>query len=354
VNGFPPFLLFGDMWQNILIMFSIPFVCAVILTPLFRFIAHQTGTLDIPNGSLKRHSQATAYLGGVAIYVTLCFSYVVFEMFFHSSLYIVPRVDYFLGVTFLLLIGLIDDIFTISPLKKLIGQVGACLFFLKAGFYFKAPLVTKFLPHFLCFPEMIVGVGLFLSLWWVVSIINAINLLDIMDGLATTVSFMAVGGFALYNGSFDDGILLIPLLGALSGFFLYNRPRASIYLGDAGSLMLGGIVSTLPFVFGWGNTPEWGEIFAPLIILGIPIIELCWLMGVRISLGIPFYHGSPHHFALYLKKWGWSVKKILRVTGAMGGISSFIAYCVAFGGGNLFPIAGISFLGAFFLLFVCL
>lgn len=353
MNGFPPFLVLECGWQNILLAFLIPLVCVWAVTPFFRFIAHKTRIIDIPNGALKKHEQPTAYLGGVAIYTTLCFSYFLLNKV-SSLFFLVSGKCYFLGITSLLIIGLLDDIFTISPFKKLLGQVVACFFFLKAGFYFKAPFLENFLPGFLCLPEIIFCLGIVLSLWWMASIINAINLLDIMDGLATTVSFMALGGFALYSGTVDRGIILLPILGALSGFFFYNKPRASIYLGDAGSLLLGGVLATTPFVFGWGNAYEWRKILAPLIILGIPIVELCWLIGIRTSLGIPFYHGSPHHLALYLKKWGWSIKKVLRSTGGVGALSSLIAYGVAFGGKYFFITAGISFLGAFFLLFICL
>ena len=250
--------------------------------------------------------------------------------------------------------GLIDDIFAISPFKKLVGQSVACLCFLQAGLYFKEPFLAHFLPAIFCTPGIIFFVGMFLSLWWMLSIINAINLIDIMDGLAVTVSFVALLGMALYSGAFDTGVLVLPFLGALAGFFFYNKPRASIYLGDTGSLVLGGILATVPFVFGWGVSCRWGMIFAPPLVLLIPLLELCWLVWIRTSLRIPFYYGSPHHFALYLKKWGWSTKKILRVTGLIGALCGVLASFVAFGIAGFLSAITFSFLGMFFLLFFLL
>jgi UDP-GlcNAc:undecaprenyl-phosphate GlcNAc-1-phosphate transferase len=329
MNGFPPFLFLGVNWY-LIALFFIPFSFACVLTPLFRFVAHKTGLLDKPNGILKKHQQATAYLGGLAVYIAIVLVYFLFNLFYSDAFFADLSGYYFLGITILLATGLIDDIFAISPFQKIVGQCLACIFFLRAGFFFKKPILSLFLPSFLCTPEKIFLIGVILSLWWMLSIINAINLIDVMDGLAVTVSFMALLGMLLYGGSFDKSFLVVPFLGVLMGFFFYNKPRASIYLGDAGSLVLGGILATTPFIFGWGVSCKWRMVIAPLIILLIPIAELCWLVLIRTHLRIPFYNGSPHHLALYLKRWGWPVEKILTVTVLVGAACDLIAKCVAF------------------------
>ncbi len=352
MNGLPPFLVLGPVLRDSLILFLVPLLVGLVVTPIFRFIAHKVGLLDIPNGDLKKHEQATAYLGGVAVYVAagLCYFFL-FRFIYSDSFFGALNTSYFIGITTLLGLGLIDDIFAISPLQKILGQCVACIFFLQAGFSFKEPLLSHFLPTIFCVPEIIFFVGITLSLFWMLSIINAINLIDIMDGLAVTVSFMALLGMGLYSGSLDRGFLLLPFLGALVGFFFYNKPRASIYLGDAGSLVLGGILATAPFIFGWGSACQWGMVLAPPLVLLIPIVELCWLVWIRTHLRIPFYCGSPHHFALYLKKWGWSTKKILRITGLIGAICGVLASFVAFGSMGFLSAVTFSFLGMFFLLF---
>lgn len=355
MNGFPPFLFLRSVVPFLSVLFFVPLAIAWVVTPFFRFIAHKTGVLDIPNGALKKHEQVVAYLGGAAIYVAIGLSYFfVFGLLYPSLFFVALKSSYFLGITVLLGVGLIDDIFAISPFQKLVGQSIACLCFLQAGLYFKEPFLARFLPAIFCTPEIIFFVGITLSLWWMLSIINAINLIDIMDGLAVTVSFVALLGMALYSGTFDRGVLLLPFLGVLAGFFFYNKPRASIYLGDTGSLVLGGILATVPFVFGWGISCQWGMVFSPPLVLLIPILELCWLVWIRTYLRIPFYYGSPHHFALYLKKWGWTIKKILRVTGLLGTICVVLASFVAFGAMFFLSALVVSFLGMFFLLFYCL
>ncbi len=355
MNGFPPFLFLGSNLRYLSALFFVPLALAWVVTPLFRSIAHKTGLLDVPNGNLKKHEQATAYLGGVALYVAAGLAYFFLYSFFYSNMGAFAFSGYyFLGITLLLAVGLVDDVFAISPFQKIVGQGIACIFFLQAGLYFKEPVISFFLPTIFCTPDIVFLLGITLSLWWMLSIINAINLLDIMDGLAITVSFMALLGMAFYSGSLTKGIVLIPFLGILAGFFFYNKPRASIYLGDAGSLVLGGILSTTPFFFGWGCSLQGGMIAAPFIILLIPILELCWLISIRTYLKIPFYHGSPHHFALYLKRRGWSIKKILRITGAIGALCGMIAGLVAFGAVCFLSAVTLFFLGTFFLLFFCL
>ena len=143
MNGFPPFLFLGSVSQRLSVLFFVPLIVAWIITPFFRFIAHKTGLLDIPNGALKKHKQATAYLGGVAVYVAAGLAYFFLLRFVYPGLCSAAfNGYYFIGITILLGMGLIDDIFAISPFKKLIGQFIASVFFLQAGLYFKEPLLS--------------------------------------------------------------------------------------------------------------------------------------------------------------------------------------------------------------------
>lgn len=100
-------------------------------------------------------------------------------------------------------------------------------------------------------------------------------------------------------------------MGALIAFFWYNRPPAKIYLGDAGSLFIGGFLATIPFLFNWGLYNNCYGFLTPAIILAIPLLEVTFLVIIRSYKGIPFYQGSPDHFCLYLKMNGWSIWEIL-------------------------------------------
>ena len=230
-------------------------------------------------------------------------------------------------------------------------QAIACLFFVNAGCVFKESLLRTLFPFLPDHTPLFSFLGVFFALWWMLAIINALNLIDIMDGLATSVSLCALWGMSVLWGEYR---LFLPLLGVLVGFFFYNRPKASIYLGDAGSLFLGGVLATTPFLFGWGNVAQWPALIAPCVILFVPIFELCSLMIIRSYLGIPFYYGSPHHFALWFKRRGWGVKKILRVTGSLGMLCSLLALVMSTSLLTFWYQASILLLGAAFFLFLCL
>ena len=134
-----------------------------------------------------------------------------------------------------------------------------------------------------------------------------------MDGLATLLAICATISFAVVaiaSHQLEVLLLLAPFLGALMAFFWYNKPKAQIYLGDTGSLVIGGFLSVIPFLFNWGLYGSYGFL-SPLIILSIPLLEVATLIVVRTYKGIPFYNGSPDHFSIYLQQKGWGKNKIL-------------------------------------------
>lgn len=105
-------------------------------------------------------------------------------------------------------------------------------------------------------------------------------------------------------------MVLASLFGALLGFFLYNKPPAKIYLGDAGSLFIGSVLSVMPFLISWTNSGG-DSLTVPAILLATPILEVVALVVIRSYYKIPFYQGSPHHFSIMLRNKGWSVWRIL-------------------------------------------
>lgn len=276
---------------SILISFLITFY----LVPLLAAFAIRLKVLDIPDGKIKNHEKATPYLGGVGVYIGFLTSVALVFPFENQILLFI------VGSTLLLFVGLIDDLLRIKPYQKFFGQSIAALCFLKAGFHLKE---LFFLSNYWNIP---------ISFLWIMSVINAFNLVDVMDGLATnlatcaTLSFMVI---ALTFGHYNLALLLGSLAGALIAFFWYNRPPAKIYLGDAGSLFIGGFLATVPFLFNWGLYNSYGFL-TPAIVLAIPLLEVTFLVIIRSYKGIPFYYGSPDHFCLYLKMNGWAIWEIL-------------------------------------------
>jgi len=269
------------------------------LVPIFICIAHKCKILDCPDGLVKKHTLATPYLGGAAVY--LGFLVAMALVFPFSNTFF----QFLMGSSILFYLGLLDDLIAFLPAQKFIGQCIAVLCFLKAGFYLKA--------HFFHNIWNIALSGL-----WMLLVINAFNLIDIMDGLATTVAlFVGVNFFiiALMLQNYTVAILLSAIIGALLAFLRFNKPRAAIYLGDAGSLFIGGFFSTIPFLLDWGIFHAYGFLL-PIIILAIPLLEVAGLIFIRTAKGIPFFKASPDHFALYLKAQGMKEYGILSLVSA--------------------------------------
>ncbi len=264
------------------------------IVPICSLLAHHFKFLDNPDGALKRHKAPTPYLGGVAVYCGFLMGLALTTPF-ESNLSLL-----LIGSTLLLFLGLIDDLIPLASYQKFIGQCIIALCFLKIDLLLK----ESFFINIWLVPILI---------FWIASVTNAFNLIDIMDGLATTAaltSSLVFFGIALFTGSYPVAILLAAFIGSLMGFLWYNRPPARIYLGDAGSLFIGGILGTIPFLLPWGTYNAWGFL-APLGILGVPLLEVTSLVLIRTYKGIPFFNGSPDHFACYLMAHGWTKQLIL-------------------------------------------
>lgn len=274
--------------------FFISFLVTFYLVPLCIKIARRLQFIDEPDGKIKQHKQATPYLGGVAVYVGFLAAFCLTFPFENSILL------FFAGSTLLLFVGLIDDLVVLRPSQKFFGQILATICFLKAGLFLK----TQFFSNYWNIP---------ISAFWILSVINAFNLVDVMDGLATLLAIGATASFLTLAIFFNMPMVIVLLsafLGPLVAFFWYNKPTAQIYLGDAGSLFIGGFLATIPFLFNWGVYTASGYL-TPLIILAIPLLEVSTLVIVRSYKKIPFYRGSPDHFSIYLQQNGWPKVLIL-------------------------------------------
>lgn len=312
---------------KIVFSFIFSFFITLFFIPHFCLLAKRWRFMDTPDGKIKKQSSAVPYLGGVAIYMGFLCG-LVFTLPFENKISLL-----IIGCTLLLLLGLLDDLFQMKPYQKFFGQTIVAFSFLKAGFYLKSHVfydVWK-MP---------------LSIVWILTVINAFNLVDVMDGLATSLAIYATTTLFIVAFLLNHGVVMILLaafLGPLCAFFVYNRPPAHIYLGDAGSLFIGGFLATAPFLFDWG-TYNWYGYLTPLIILGIPLLECTSLILIRTYKGIPFYLGSPDHFCCYLMDNGWSKRAILIYLFIMSFILGLISLAFVFGKISFLETLGLGFL----------
>ncbi len=277
-----------------LTVFIFSFFLSCYLSPMVRRFALHFGVVDIPDGKLKKHKKKVAYGGGIAIYLSFIISIMIFYPLENNIFWLL------VGITFLLGLGIVDDCKILTPHQKFMGQFLAVICLLKNGFYLKAQFLSVFW-------------NIFFSTFWLLLTINSFNLVDVMDGLASLLAIIATSFFfilSLFMHQYAISILLLIFLGSLFGFFIYNKPPATIYLGDGGSLLIGGFLGSIPFFLPWSDFGDFAY-YTPIVILSIPLLEVFFLILIRSFKGIPFYRGSPHHFAIYLQKRGWTIKQVL-------------------------------------------
>lgn len=244
-----------------------------LLTPLMRLVCLRFGFLDQPCRR-KIHIKAIPRLGGLAVaaafLVTLAFVFVV-DADFHNALS--SKINGLLiSVGIIMLAGLWDDIWEIKPFLKLFFHSLAAVVLFYSGF--KIKVFTNFLTG--AEIQLPFGLSLFLTVLWVIGMINAINLIDGMDGLAAGTALISGLGLlcvSLYSNTMVTVILLSILCGSVSGFLYYNFPPAKIFLGDTGSMFLGLIFAVAGIATMQQKVVTAVTLIIPLCALAIPVSD---------------------------------------------------------------------------------
>lgn len=287
--------------------FSLALLLSLYGAPLARRAALKYGMVDHPDGRLKHQREPVPYLGGLAIYLAFLVS-LAFTFAFRQEV-----LGMVLAGTLVMMLGLIDDFGVLSPGTKLAGQFLAVFVLIKSGIRIEIAALPEWL-------------ALALTVLWMIGIINAFNLLDIMDGLSAGVGLVSAAGLlvvAVLNGDTTIAFMLAALAGSLLGFLRYNFHPATIYMGDAGSLFIGLVLGALAMIGQYGGRHQ-VSLLSPVLILGIPIFDTFFVMYIRYLRGLPLFRGSPDHMALRLRQWGMTVPQVVVVsylaTAVLGGI----------------------------------
>src|SRR5215470_18833467 len=314
------------------------FLFALCWTPLMRKTALHLGIVDKPDGSLKKQEDATPYLGGLAVFMAFLFTVGVLTDFGPEILGLL------LSGSIALLVGLLDDFGAMTPTQKLLGETLAALVLIKSGTYIK----LEFLPLWIAIP---------LTVLWILAVTNALNIIDILDGLASGVSVIAAVSIAIANfmaGRNSVAFLSLVLAGSVLGFLRHNFHPAKIYLGDAGSLFIGFMLAALSMNAGYTRV-NLLAVISPVLILGIPLFDLMLVMFIRWRKGIPMTKGSPDHFALRLRRIKLSVRETAVTTYIIGVLLSGVALLMsqvtlAWAAGTMFGALSAACLSAYLLL----
>ena len=272
--------------------FTTALVLSLSLTPAIIKIAYKFGYVAKPN-QLRWHKNTTALLGGIGIFV----AFLIPTFFFIKIDKTIAGL--LVGISVMFLIGLVDDIFHIKPQLKLIGQIFASCIILAFGINFEIiPLRWIVLP---------------LTIFWIVGITNAFNLLDNMDGLSCGIAFISCAflfAFSLLNEMHIVALLSIILAGASLGFLRYNFYPAKIFMGDCGSQFLGMVIAVIAVI---GTARHISNLLVtlaiPVLILSVPIFDTTFVTFIRKLKGQPISRGGKDHTSHRLVLLGLSERK---------------------------------------------
>ena len=280
------------MWGDVAIAFLLAFIVSFMATPYTMKIAHKVGAVDIPKDERRMHKKIIPRFGGPAVILGFLISviYLIIVMSMENTINLLGPENHgmkllgmLLGILTISTVCIIDDIKSIRPIYKLLGQLLAAIIVVAFGIR----IGDVDLPFFHT-NELGEMFSIILTVAWIVGITNAINLIDGLDGLSSGISVISSISllviFVLNGSPLISVILITALAGALVGFLPFNFAPAKTFIGDTGSNFLGFSLSIIS-ILGVAKTYTIAVIVLPLIVLGIPILDTIWAIFRRLRKG---------------------------------------------------------------------
>ena len=308
--------------QQYLLLGLASLVMSGTLTWPIRKIAIRIGAMDHPTLDRKTQKQPIPYLGGVAIaltVITISYGVVIASDVTSTSF---PLASYVLAPALIMaLMGLVDDLKGLQPLPRLLMQT-------IAGIVVSLILVSTNTMG-LAFGNDFLNI--IISIIWIVGICNSINFFDNLDGgAAGTVAVASLGitFIAFSQGQELVAALAIVTAGATLGFLLWNKAPAKIYMGDAGALFLGILLSVLTIRLNPGITPNWKALAIPPLLLSVPILDTCIAVFSRVKRGISPFQGGKDHLSHRLVREGLTRKSAAVTLWGLGATFGLFAIAI--------------------------
>jgi UDP-GlcNAc:undecaprenyl-phosphate GlcNAc-1-phosphate transferase len=304
-------------------------------TWLCKKAAIKFGIVDKPDDLVKTHKEPIAYLGGLGMLIGLAVGVLTGIGCLRSEEFFGPALKWLLGIlaggAIACFVGLADDILDIKPWQKILGQVVAAVVLLLVGImpglrYVAGPLNLP-LPHGF---EMILGI--IVVVFFVVGATNSLNLLDGLDGLCAgvtaiiTIAMLLLAVHLATWGYSEIGdpvriIICLGLVGGVCGFLPFNRYPAKIFMGDAGSMLLGFMVAALMLLFA-ERVPRWW--LASIVVFGLPILDTAVAMVRRLLNHRPLFVSDRGHIYDQMIDRGIPLKKTVTICYVLAGAYAVI------------------------------
>lgn len=304
--------------QVYLVAFVVALIASFLLTPWVKQLAVKWGAMDAPDAR-KVHTKPIPRMGGLAIYVAFVLAVI-------SSMHLTRDiVGLLLGGSLIVIVGIFDDIYQLPAKVKLFWQIVAAsvlvIFDIRIE-WFTNPFGGYVYLEYLSIP---------ITILWVVSLTNVVNLIDGLDGLAAGVSIIAavtVILVALKQGFYPVAVLTAALAGAATGFMKYNFNPATIFMGDTGSMFLGYMMAAIS-VFGAVKSAATIALVVPSIALGLPIMDTAFAIVRRYTNGQPIFKPDKGHLHHRLLAMGLTQKQTVLLMYLISAALGFSAILLA-------------------------
>ena len=315
-----------DIWY-VLLALLVAAIISCLATPLVKMLSVKYGAVDVPKDGRRMHDHPIPRMGGLAIFFGFMTSMLLFVALDPA------KKGMLAGAVIIVILGVLDDKYSLPAKPKFLVQVIAALIAVMAGNRIEVlsnPNIFSADPiwelGWLSFPVTVI---------WIVAITNAVNLIDGLDGLACGVSTISAATMLIIAlivteldivSELDVAVMMAALAGACMGFLPYNFNPAKIFMGDTGATFLGFIMATVSVE---GMFKMYGLIsfVAPFLILGLPIFDVCFAVIRRVSHGQSPMKPDRGHVHHRLIDMGFSQKQavgVLYVISAILGLSAVV------------------------------
>lgn len=323
---------------------AVSFFVSLVATPVCRRIALRWNLVDRPDAWLKPHTKPIAYLGGLAIFLGWAAGVLLSFYLFRGvdevrrfaeigpTVKTIMMAGIFVAGLGVMLLGLLDDLYDVPPKMKLLGTAVAAVVLVCVGLGDDTILIvlrgTSAPPKDMQ-PWLVVAYSVPLTVFITVGACNATNLIDGVDGLCSGVLGIIAAGFLvlavnhhLWSGwhpwTVQQVTLSLAMMGAALGFLPFNRNPAKIFMGDAGSMLLGLNASILILLFCKAQKLRW--LLASIMVFGLPLADMLLTLVRRWRNQRPLMQGDRSHFYDQLLDRGWPVRRVVKVSYALAAI----------------------------------
>ena len=308
---------------------ALAFVLSLVAIPIAGRWGRRVGLVDVPDERRKLHVNSIPLIGGIVVFsvtVGIClagFCFLAMGGEWHSLEYSTQLAkDYgglFLASAVLLIVGIADDRFGIRGRQKLLGQIVACTILIIAGYRFEFSQILG-----VQLGDLSVIISVILVYLWLLGAINSINLLDGADGFASTIGIiigLALCAIAAMTNHLAEAVLLASLTGALAGFLVFNFPPAKVFLGDAGSMLIGFVFAACAIRCSFKEATTLA-FCAPVALLAIPMFDTLAAILRRRLTGRSIYAVDRAHLHHTLERRGFSPVVSLAVVAVLCAITA--------------------------------